>query len=71
MSLSSVVDVGLRLIAVALVVFGILVLVMTVVASPSSHEAPRWVHVLSAVPFFCAATLFNRLGSIVRRARSD
>jgi len=41
MSLSSVVGVGLEIIAVALVVFGTSVLAMAVAVSPSTGEAPR------------------------------
>jgi hypothetical protein len=56
--------------AAALVLLGIMVLAMAAAASPSTGEAPRWVHVLSALPFFGAAFLLYRLGSLVRRDRS-
>ena len=56
--------------AAALVLLGIMVLTMAVAASPSTDEAPRWVHVVSALPFFGAAVLLYRLGSFVRRDRS-
>jgi hypothetical protein len=54
---------GLFLIAAALVVLGLLV----VVTAPSGGEAPRWVHVLSALPFFIVGLVVARLGSFVRR----
>ena len=70
MSLASVVGAGLRLIATGLVVVGVLVLAMAMGTSPPTGEAPRWVHVLSALPFFCAGVLSYRIGSYVRRDRS-
>jgi len=63
MSVSSVVGIGLRLIAVVLVVVGSSVLAMAVAVSPSAGEAPRWVHALSALPFFCAGAISYRVGS--------
>jgi hypothetical protein len=57
------VGLGLFLIAAALVIFGLLV----AVTSQSGGAAPRWVHVLSALPFFIAGLLIARLGSFLRR----
>jgi hypothetical protein len=54
---------ALFLIAAALVIFGLLV----AVTSQSGGAAPRWVHVLSALPFFIAGLLVARLGSFLRR----
>jgi len=53
----------LFLIAVALAIFGLLV----VVTSQSGGAAPRWVHVLSALPFFIIGLLVARLGLSLRR----
>jgi uncharacterized protein (DUF983 family) len=53
----------LFLIAAALVVVGLLV----VVTSQSGGAAPRWVHVLSALPFFIIGLLVVRLGLSLRR----
>jgi ABC-type multidrug transport system permease subunit len=69
MSLLSVVGAGLRIVAAALVVLGISVLAMAVAVAPSPGEAPRWVHALSALPFFCAAAISFRVGSFLRRDR--
>jgi hypothetical protein len=70
MSLSAIVGIGLRIIAVALVVLGTGVLVMAVTVAPSTGEAPRWFHALSALPFFCAGALSFQVGSYLRRDRS-
>jgi hypothetical protein len=70
MSPASAVGAGLRLISAALVVLGVLVLAMALKTSPSAGEAPRWVHVLSALPFFFAGVLSYRIGSYLRRDRS-
>jgi uncharacterized protein (DUF983 family) len=53
----------LFLIAAALVVVGLLV----VVTSQAGGAAPRWIHVLSALPFFMIGLLVFRLGLSLRR----
>lgn len=70
MSLAAAVGVGLRLIAGALGLLGVLVLAMALTTSPATGEAPRWVHVLSALPFFLTGVVAYRIGSYVRRDRS-
>jgi hypothetical protein len=54
---------GLFIIAGGAVLFGVLV----AVTAPSGGEAPRWVHILSAVPLFIAALFLAALGSFCRR----
>ena len=70
MPFAAAIGAGLRLIAGALGVLGALVLAMALTTSPATGEAPRWLHVLSALPFFCAGVVAYRIGSYVRRDRS-